>query len=148
MDFARGCAATAGASFSRVAAKKGDIGSFRSREGFPPGCRLRRTEDFNAVFKKGRRTSREMFWVHLRVSHGGFPRLGIVASRKTGGAVLRNRFKRLIREAFRKIRKELLSVDLVVVAKDSWKRKTSAWNQTQANGALREALLQLGALKR
>jgi RNase P protein component len=47
-------------------------------------------------------------------------RLGITASRKVGNAVRRNRFKRRVREWFRRRRSELdPSVDLVVIARKS-----------------------------
>ena len=46
----------------------------------------------------------------------GYPRLGLSVSRKVGGAVVRNRWKRLLREAFRLRRHELpAGIDLVVI---------------------------------
>ena len=44
-------------------------------------------------------------------------RLGIVASRKLGGAVVRNRAKRLIREVFRTEAASQPALDLVVIPK-------------------------------
>ena len=45
---------------------------------------------------------------------GGRPRLGVAAPRAYGGAVRRNRFKRLVREAFRSLRADLGAVDVFV----------------------------------
>jgi ribonuclease P protein component len=44
----------------------------------------------------------------------GRPRLGITVTRRIGGAVRRNRAKRLLREIFRRHKAELMNVDIVV----------------------------------
>lgn len=44
-----------------------------------------------------------------------YPRLGLSVSRKVGGAVVRGRWKRVLREAFRLRREELpVGIDLVI----------------------------------
>jgi len=57
-----------------------------------------------------------LFLLLAAESPRGFSRLGLAASRKVGGAVRRNRAKRLLREAFRR-NKPSDALDLVFVAK-------------------------------
>jgi ribonuclease P protein component len=47
----------------------------------------------------------------------GQPRLGLVATRRLGKAVQRNRIKRVLREFFRRHRTTLPAFDLVIMAK-------------------------------
>ena len=54
-------------------------------------------------------------------------RIGITASRKVGGAVVRNRFKRRVRDWFRRSRAQLPEdVDVVVIARPGAARLTAA----------------------
>ena len=63
--------------------------------------RLSRARDFDAVYRRGRSVStRYLVLYAFPREDGGEPRLGLAVSRKLGGAVTRNRLKRLLRASF------------------------------------------------
>jgi ribonuclease P protein component len=71
-------------------------------ERFGKARRLRCRAEFQQVFDTGRRGHGRFVTVVAAPARSGRSRLGIVASRKLGDAVRRNRAKRLIREVFRR----------------------------------------------
>ena len=84
--------------------------------GFSQERRIRRRTEFQQVFDRGFRVQSRHFTVLFLPNRLGKSRLGIVASRKIGGAVERNRAKRLIREMFRlNVQGSPAPVDLVVI---------------------------------
>jgi ribonuclease P protein component len=80
---------------------------------------IRKHLEFQRAQGSGRRVTTSHFVLVLYSREAGsLARLGIVASRKIGNAVTRNRAKRLVREAFRKT-SDLFSpgIDLVVIVR-------------------------------
>jgi ribonuclease P protein component len=86
-------------------------------EGFPRSARLLRPPQFRNVFDRGRSSSDHLLIVYaFDRGDGAAPRIGLVTSRKYGNAVLRNAFRRRLREAFRRRRADLpAGHDLVVL---------------------------------
>jgi ribonuclease P protein component len=107
--------------------------------GFPREFRILKTSDFARVTREGFRIHTETFIVFGAPGPAGHPRLGVAVSRKVGKAVVRNRFKRLLREVFRSNLKALPSpVDLVVVVKAApGRRPVRAGGGDRVRGASR-----------
>lgn len=65
--------------------------------------RLTRSQDFDAVYRKGRSASTRFLVLHWfpRDEEGVEPRLGLAVPRSTGSATRRNRMKRRLRELWR-----------------------------------------------
>ncbi len=85
----------------------------------PSRGRLSRSAEFERVYRQGRSTANRYLVLYSFPNEAAErPRLGLSVSRKVGGAVQRNKVKRLLREAFAHAEAELSSgQDIVVVAR-------------------------------
>ena len=72
-------------------------------EAFRPAARLRSRGEFTSVQKGGRRVAGRLLTLLAQPNTLGRDRLGIIASRRVGNAVIRNRAKRRLREVFRRL---------------------------------------------
>ena len=68
---------------------------------FRPCQRIRRHADFQDVYEHGTRVPGRLYTLFTKPNGLAVGRLGIAATKRLGGAVVRNRAKRLIREVFR-----------------------------------------------
>ncbi len=90
----------------------------RPSERLTTAHRLRQPADFDEARRLGRRVETGAFTLRLRAHAEGVRRLGVIASRKAGPAVRRNRAKRVLRELFRRNPEALpVSCDVVVVVR-------------------------------
>lgn len=76
--------------------KQGDLG-----KKFPKSSRVLKSSHFRHISKSGSRIFGERVCIDYRKGRSLCPRLGITCSKKFGKAHDRNRFKRVVREAFR-----------------------------------------------
>lgn len=92
-----------------------DLTQAQRDERFPKSARLVSQADFDRVFKTGLVASDAMLVIHACPNVLGRPRLGLSVSKRVGNSPTRNRWKRLIREAFRLQKHDLpANLDLVV----------------------------------
>jgi ribonuclease P protein component len=90
--------------------KPGPTGSFGRRD------RILSLGEYKRVYRFGFHTSSDRFGCYVLPNRLRRSRIGLSVSRKFGDSHVRNRMKRLLREAFRRARREFpSSVDLVMV---------------------------------
>lgn len=84
--------------------------------------RLSRSRDFDAVYRQGRSVSTRflvLYWFKRDEDAGDDPRLGIAVPKRVGNAVVRNRVKRQLKEAWRaQIEAVPATNDYVLVARE------------------------------
>jgi ribonuclease P protein component len=103
--------------------------------------RIKHGRDFACVREKGGRLALGCIVANwLSLPSGSATRLGVVAGSKIGGAVVRSRVKRLLRESFRLHQLELACpLDLVLVARPSIAGRDFALVERDVLAALRKA---------
>ena len=101
------------------------------RFSFPRQARLHHERDFKRVYRTGKRLRQFPLRLYALRRTQGESRLGLAIGKKVGKAVVRNRWKRAIREAFRLNRRRLRApYDLVVSV--SWEAAPEHVAQAQA----------------
>ncbi|MEJ2475896.1 MAG: ribonuclease P protein component [Desulfobacterales bacterium] len=99
---------------------------------FPRSRRIRRTADYQRLWREGKHVHTAHFIVIINPSRD-VSRLGITVGRKVGHAVCRNRLKRWIRELFRDYYERFgQTVDLSIIVK----RQAGRLSHVQVNREL------------
>lgn len=79
---------------------------------------IKLNRDFKRLYYKGGCVGCDILVVYYKKTSLPCNRLGITVGKKIGGAVVRNRIKRLIRESYRLIESEMsFNYDIVIVAR-------------------------------
>ena len=83
---------------------------------FPKKYRLRKNAEYKRVYNKRKIISDKVLKIYWAPSELDLTRMGMAVARRHGKAYLRNRIKRLFREAFRLSRPQLpIGLDLVLI---------------------------------
>jgi len=108
---------------------------------FRPSQRIRRHADFQNVYTHGTRIPGRYYTLFTRPNGLAVGRLGIAATKRLGGAVVRNRAKRLIREVFR--RNDIApGFDIVVVPRRELLTTSVATLETEYRASIVRRILQ------
>ncbi|QYK47674.1 MAG: ribonuclease P protein component [Phycisphaeraceae bacterium] len=104
---------------SRDPSAAGPVGGLRLRR----SQRLSKANDFRAILRGKLSKPAGPLVVYARASEAGSHRIGLSVGRRVGNAVVRNRVKRLLREAFRHVQHTMprtragLALDLVIAVR-------------------------------
>ena len=98
------------------------------RLSFPKNKRLVSNRQFKAVLshKRRRRFGDQLLTLYIAENDRGYSRLGVSVGKSCGNAVVRNRFKRLLREAFRQNQEQIpAGFDYVLMISPRWTKKSA-----------------------
>jgi ribonuclease P protein component len=79
--------------------------------------RIKKKKDFLTFRREGKKLVARHWIIYYRKNNLGFPRLAATVSRHYGNAVERNRFRRWLKEQFRKNKSKLAPFDVHFIAK-------------------------------
>jgi ribonuclease P protein component len=100
------------------------------RESYGPNERVRSKKDFGDLYKKGACVRGNFFNLIYLQNDRSYSRMAVVASRKVGNAVIRNRVRRRAKELFRRNKDKLkIPVDLLLIAKKDFPGAT--WREAE-----------------
>ena len=107
--------------------------------------RLRKREDFNTVYRYGKSFANSQFVVYWRKrTPTGTFRMGVSASSKLGGAVVRNRLRRMVKEIVRLNAAKLQEdIDLVLIVR----KPALSMAYKEMEGSILHVLRKAGLLK-
>ncbi len=106
--------------------------------------RLRRSADFDRVRQEGQAWPHPLLVLVAAPNSAGVTRIGVVAGRRVGTAVARNRARRLLREAARRLYSHLVpGWDLILIARPS----ILAVKEPQVEAALKGLAREAGLLQ-
>lgn len=87
-------------------------------ERFTRAFRLRHNREFQHVFSRSHRRESGPLLVYGAPNDLAHPRIGLSVGRRVGGAIARNKVKRRLREAFRRVKVDLnAAFDFVIVVR-------------------------------
>ena len=106
---------------------------------------LKKNGDFRRLYARGKSYAHPVLVTYFLKNRAGIDRVGITASKKIGNAVVRNRARRVIKEAYRQLLPYLSrerSYDIVFVAR----MRTCTSKSTQVREAMRKHFKEAGIL--
>ena len=106
---------------------------------------IKSNSDFRRLYNRGKAVTDPALVIYYTKNRAGICRIGITTSKKIGNAVERNRSRRVIKEAFRKVCPQLdPCYDIVLVARS----KTKYLKSTRIEEVMLKTFEKEGMLKR